>query len=376
MLSCFNLKHLTAYLITLLSFSYQLCHSQDTTSVFKKTLHSIDSLVTGSLNSEGGIIPAPVFNPALGTGIAVLPVYVYQLKGVAPETNPSTSQGILYLNFTGSYLAGLKQTLYFNRNKYWLDAYAGYVSMNYNHYVQNGNIKESIWFKGFVSNVSFAFKIKDHWFLGPMFTNNYIFEKLTDRTDKTFNDIGYNWFHTPGVKLTHDSRDNIFYPETGWFSSLSYETLIHLDETEFNFDKFIFGLSNYSSIHSTKDVVLASRIFTQLGFGDLPLHEMASPGSTQILRGYITGNYLNSSIFSLQTELRWMFPNRWGFVGFVGYGWLFDEPRQFNSSISLPSIGAGVRYRIFPVFKINLGLDAAFGRDGSANVYFKLTESF
>ncbi|TRX70570.1 BamA/TamA family outer membrane protein [Carboxylicivirga sp. M1479] len=350
--------------------------SQDSTNVFVKTLHSIDSLVTESLSSEGGIIPAPMFNPTMGTGIAVLPVYVYRLKGVHPETNPSTSQGILFFNLAGNFLVGAKQTLYFNRNKYWLDVYAGYSSMNFKHFYNNGEDQEEVQFDGFISSMSFAFKVKNNFFIGPMMSNNYLREELPDRYNPLRVSEEYYWYHVPGVKLAFDSRDNLFYPESGWFNTLTYETMIHNPANNFNFDKVTFGLANYQGISQKRDMLIASRLFSQLGMGLLPLHEMASPGASPVLRGYITGNYLNSSMVTVQTELRWMYSEKWGCVGFMGYGWLFDEPRTARDGITLPSIGAGIRYRIFPEFKINLGFDVAVGRDGSANVYLKMSESF
>ncbi|MBK3519660.1 BamA/TamA family outer membrane protein [Carboxylicivirga marina] len=367
------LKAMTCFLLLTASTHVS---SQDTTNVFVKTLHNIDSLVTESLSSEGGIVPAPMFNPTMGTGIAVLPVYVYRIKGTHPETNPSTSQGILFFNFTGSFLAGAKQTLYFNRNKFWLDAYVGYASMTFENYIKGSDKKETVQFKGFVSNVSFAFKVKEHFFLGPIMSNSYLLEELSEQFGSSGDNDNFYWYHVPGLKVSYDSRDNLFYPESGWFSSLSYETLIHNPSYSYNFDKIILGISNYQIISKDKSKLIATRFFGQAGIGKLPLHEMASPGASPILRGYITGNYLNSSMISVQSELRWMFNERWGAVGFAGYGWLFDEPRNIEDNISLPSIGTGVRYRIFPTFKINLGLDVAFGRDGSANVYFKLSESF
>ncbi len=341
----------------------------------KKTVETIDSIVNTSLEKDMGIIPAPVFNPAFGTGIAVLPVFVYRPKGFDKETHPSTSQGILFLNFTGSYLAGAKQTLYLNKNKFWIDAYLGYASMKFKYYDNIDTPEDDyreITFQGFVSNVSFLINLKKYFYLGPIFSSNYIKEnaELPDGLEQSF-----EWYHTPGLKTSYDSRDNIFYPVEGWFSTLALESLIKSESQSYDFNKITVGVSNYKSLTLEGDKIIASRIYTQLGYGNLPLHEMASPGASPILRGYITGNFLNSSILTAQAEFRWMFSERWGTVGFLGYGILFDQPHQLNDNLNLPSIGAGMRYRIFPKFKINVALDVAFGRK-SANMYFSLSESF
>lgn len=364
------------HIIVLLFLSLS-CNGQDTTNVFAKTWKSIDSKIVDSKNSNFKVIPAPVFNPTFGTGIAVLPVYVFHKKGVSSETNPSILQGIIFISSSGSYLAGIKQTIYFNNNKYWLDSYAGYASMEFDFLIKNNTQKEKVYFKGFISNASFSIKMNDHWFLGPMLSVNYLFEQLTKQayiTNRPSKD--FELYLVPGLKATHDSRDNIFYPQSGWLMSLSYESLIHNDSYIYNFDKIILRLSNYSKISREKDLILASHIFTQIGIGILPLHEMASAGESSILRGYHPGNYINDSMISTQCELRWMFKERWGTVAFIGYGWLFDEPRHIGRNIHLPSIGSGLRYRLFPSLKLNLGLDVAFGRDGNANVYVKISEAF
>lgn len=342
----------------------------------KKTIGTIDSIVNTSLEKDIGIIPAPVFNPSFGTGIAVLPLFIYRPQGFDKETNPSTSQGILFVNFTGSYLLGAKQTLYLNRNRFWIDAYAGYASMKYKFYGNFDTSKDDykmITFKGFVSNVSFLVLFKKHFYIGPIFSSNNLLEQVKD-ADVNFEEQS-EWYHTPGLKLSYDSRDDIFYPVHGWFSSLAYEKLLQSRHHSYDFNKITVGVSQYSSLTANGDKVIATRVYSQLGIGDLPLHEMASPGASPILRGYITGNYLNSSIFSVQSEFRWMFTKRWGTVGFLGYGILFDQPNQISENLNLPSVGAGMRYRIFPKFKMNLALDVALGRK-SANVYFSLSESF
>jgi len=337
-----------------------------------KTINTIDSLVNSSLSKDIGVVPAPVFNPTFGTGIAVVPMAVYKHKKFTPETNPSTSQGILYTNLAGSYIAGAKQTTYLNRNRFWMDAYVGYATMKYRFYDlydSQENDYIDIRFKGFVSNISVLAMVSKFFYIGPIFSSNYI------QTELDQNEIidAYDWFITPGIRFSYDSRDDIFYPEKGWLGSFSYTKLFENKSNNYQFDKFNFGLSNYNSLNNK--LVWANRFYTQLGYGEIPLHEMASPGASPILRGYRTGNYINSSIITIQSEFRWMFAERWGCVGFTGFGWLFDQPSQIKNNITLPSIGGGLRYRIFPAFKINMACDIAFGRKNHSFI-FSLSESF
>nr|WP_321452016.1 BamA/TamA family outer membrane protein [uncultured Carboxylicivirga sp.] len=340
----------------------------------KKTINTIDSIVNTSLKRDIGVIPAPVFNSTYGNGIAVVPMAIYNHKKFSPETHPSTSQGILYTNFANSYIAGAKQTTYLNHNYFWLDAYVGYASIRYRFYdhpdVPKNDYTE-IQYKGFVSNIMALVMVSKYFYVGPIFSSSHLLSK----SDLLTGQDEFEWYHIPGIKFSYDSRDDIFYPIHGWLGELSYTKLFDTKLYNYHFDKIKASISNYYSINHNGSKVLASKLYTQLGYGNLPIHEMASPGASPILRGYIPGNYINSSLISMQAEYRWMFAQRWGCVGFGGYGWLFDQPSEIKHHIGLPSVGAGMRYRIFPDFKINMAFDVAFGRN-SWNWSFRLSESF
>jgi hypothetical protein len=351
-------------------------YAQEQKNLINSTIESIDSMVSKSLQRDVGIIPAPSFNPSFGAGIAILPVFIFRPPGVDQATHPSTVQGLLFFNFTGSIMWGAKSTLYFNRNKFWLDFYMGYILRTLKFYGNNDFSTDQhidIHFKGGASSFSFLSRIIPHFYIGPIINANYLQEKV-DKLEE-HKESPFLWYLTPGLKLSYDSRDDIFFPTSGWFSEFLYKQLIEHNNDPFKFDVVTLGVSNYAALNKSASMILANRLYSQIGDGTLPFHEKASPGASSILRGYIIGHYMDDSIISWQSEYRWMFSKRWGMVGFAGYGWLFDEPKNISESIGLPSIGAGLRYRLFTKFKINVALDVAFGRE-NANVYFSLSESF
>lgn len=337
---------------------------------FKDTYDVIDSMVMDATQKDIGILPAPTFNPSFGTGIAIVPVVIYKLPGLSEETHPSTIQGLLMVNLRGSLITGIKSTNYLNKNKFWLDGYVGYMNVH----LDPENLEYSkLHFRGFSSSFAALYSVIPDFYVGPIVNANYLseFASESDESEK----VNYKWYVTPGVKVSLDTREDIYYPTKAWFLEGTVQGLVKLDNDVEPFQKITLGLTNYLPINTPKPIVFANRIYVQIGIGEMPLHEKASPGASSILRGYISGRYMDNSIVTYQSEMRWMFSKRWGVVAFGGVGLLFDQVSHINKADYLPSIGTGLRFKMFRKLKINAALDFALGRDNS-NVYFRLSEAF
>ncbi|BDD02776.1 BamA/TamA family outer membrane protein [Aureibacter tunicatorum] len=364
-------KYFITTFIIVLTIHFSTIAQKPVTKQIANGIEAIDSMVVEALSKDVGIIPAPTFNPSFGAGIAILPMIVYKNPKMDSTTNPSTIQGLGFLNFKGSYITGIKSTIYTNRNAFWIDGYAGYLNMKMKNLKSSGvENPQNLYFSGFSSNITVLRKIFNNFYGGLLFNSNYLNESSEQNKDED-----YHWYNSIGLKVSYDSRNDIFFPSSGFFINMNYQNLINSHMSPYGFDKFNFNLSNYISLNGTDNMILAYKLHTQLGWGSLPLHEKASPGGSSVLKGYITGNYIDNSIMTLQAEYRWMFAQRWGVVGFVGYGWLFDQVHNFHQGMELPSYGFGVRHKLFKQFKINLSFDVSFGRDNT-NFQIGLNESF
>lgn len=343
------------------------------------TYDTIDSLVTKSVEKDFGILPAPSFNPSFGTGIAIVPFLIYKIPGVSIETHPSSIQGILMINTRGSVISGIKSTTYLNKNKYWIDAYFGYMNVHLkasDYFEINDRKYTSLYFKGYSSNASLLYNLVPKFYIGPIVNADYLSEIATNEETADSEATEYKWYITPGLKLSYDSRVDIYFPRNAWFIEGTAQWLASKANALGKYQKSTLGISNYRTIKTQKPIIFANRIYSQIGFGDLPLHEKASPGASPVLRGYITGNYMNNSIITYQSELRWMYSARWGVVAFGGVGVLFDQIVNISRADYLPSGGAGLRFKMFKKLSINAALDIAFGGKGNANVYFRMSEAF
>ncbi|MCG8580007.1 MAG: hypothetical protein MI866_08825, partial [Bacteroidales bacterium] len=181
--------------------------------------NTIDSMVTESFDSEFGVLPAPVYNRSWGVGIAVVPFWIYRLPNSDTENFPSVTQGMIYSNFSDSFVGGIKQTMYFKKNKYWLDTYLGYTSILFEP-KNSEQASEQLNFDGFVSNIIFSYSLMNSFYVGVIMGNNYMKETIYSKDYQGGDD--YDWYNSIGVKLTYDTRIDIFYPLNSWQVDLSW----------------------------------------------------------------------------------------------------------------------------------------------------------
>jgi hypothetical protein len=86
-------------------------------------------------------------------------------------------------------------------------------------------------------------------------------------------------------------------------------------------------------------------------------------------------NYTPDQVYSLQAEYRWNFYKRWGMVAFAGVASAVANFSEIPDSQFLPGVGAGVRFRMLPSEKINIGIDGGVGK-GDYSITFRIGESF
>jgi outer membrane translocation and assembly module TamA len=77
----------------------------------------------------------------------------------------------------------------------------------------------------------------------------------------------------------------------------------------------------------------------------------------------------------MQAEYRWNFYKRWGAVGFLGFASVFESINKEHDGDILPGIGIGIRFTAFTDNHMNVGLDAAVGKN-DWGIYFRIGEAF
>ena len=77
----------------------------------------------------------------------------------------------------------------------------------------------------------------------------------------------------------------------------------------------------------------------------------------------------------LQAEYRLNFYRKWGLVAFAGIATAVAKFSDISESQLLPGVGAGLRFRMLPSEKVNIGVDAGVGR-GDYSITFRIGEAF
>ena len=108
--------------------------------------------------------------------------------------------------------------------------------------------------------------------------------------------------------------------------------------------------------------------------GDVPFEGQTVVGGDDI-RGYSQGRYRADQVYTLQAEYRWNFYKRWGLVGFAGIASAVEKFSEIPDKELLPGVGVGIRFRMLPAHKINIGIDGAVGKD-DYSITFRIGESF
>jgi len=171
---------------------------------------------------------------------------------------------------------------------------------------------------------------------------------------------------------SYDSRDNIFWPTSGYWGELSYGVSDSYTESDFDYTIITADLRNYRSL--SERFVLAGQFRYESVNGDAPFNHLPQIGGDLLMRGYYAGRYTDKNMYVIQTELRFPVWRKLGAAVFCGVGDVASKADEFKSENIKPSYGLGLRYRITDE-KVNVRLDLGYG-DNSSGFYISFGEAF
>ena len=175
-----------------------------------------------------------------------------------------------------------------------------------------------------------------------------------------------------GLLARYDSRDNIFYPSKGFFSTLEIGANTEILGATSNYQVITFDLSYYYAI---KRNIFAFNLWTGKQFGEVPFQELLALGGGKKARGIIKGRFRDEQILLLQAEYRFPIYKRFSGTAFVSSGNVFKSAQDaFNNSWKV-NYGVGIRFLLDKKNKTNLRVDIAFGSENPA-FYFTVNEAF
>jgi len=177
-----------------------------------------------------------------------------------------------------------------------------------------------------------------------------------------------------GFIVSHDTRDNIFYPSKGGFHQFSATYYSQAIGSDFDYSKYLLDLRRYLSLSTNH--ILALQVYGIVEFGYPPFYDLALLGGDKVMRGYLYGRYRDRLYYAFQAEYRLPVIWRFGFVVFGGLGDVASELAKVTLATIKPTYGFGVRFRIDELQKLDLRVDFGFGEDNANGIYFSVNQAF
>lgn len=323
---------------------------------------------------EGFIaLPIPMSNPTLGTGVQLLGLYMHA-KDPDAKAHNDTSGIIGMYTSTQSWLVGAFHdgALKDDSIRYTGGLFHGNLNLKY---YGDGNdpifAEQPLEYGMEMSAIMLRalFKLgQSNWYIGPQY--NYMQTQI--RFDQ-FNDY---WPEPEDVKsgglgaVVHfDTRDDNYYPMSGWFTQLSYMDYGEQWGGDGNYGIGKLASSNYTSV--LDNLVLASKLTIETSGGDVPFYEKP----TLKMRGFNHGRYRNDNILQGQFEGRWTFKPRFGLAAFLGLGKTSEAQQNIWNQNTIVTKGLGFRWQPVEQKKMNIRLDFAKGPEENT-FYLSVGEAF
>lgn len=321
-------------------------------------------------------IGGPFYSNETKIGLMLIGSGLFRLRGAESDSIPSNVS--LYTNATtsGAYAFGLRGTIYFPGQTYWLnadisfsDTPSKYWGIGYtageNNYYTNYNLQEiqikADLYRKITRYASVGWKNNIREISGQNVNNL----SMLDGQKRKVHVAG------TGLNFTYDSRDvptdayrgmyivaqDIYYPR-----ALSNTSGFNKIELTFRYYKQLW-----------KGSVIAVDVDGHFGSGDIPWSLLALVGNASQMRGYYTGRYRDNNLIEAQVELRQHIYKRSGAVVWAGGGNIFSKFKKIDLDETLPTFGVGYRFRLKP--RTNLRFDYGFGKGQSA-FYININEAF
>ena len=315
-------------------------------------------------------IPLPYidYHRAIGWSFGAIPIGMFNLSE-KDTLSPSSMAGLFGMYSTNeTWFAMGFGMLYLDEDRWRVMFAGGTGDINYQFYV-NSPINQ--WIK-YNTNADFAYIGVQRRIIPKLYAGvNYIYTSFKTKTD-IFEGGGTD-LHGAGLKGTWDARSNVSYPRSGYYLEASYTTYPALFGNTQISNRIELTYNHFFSTRQKTDVI-ATRVYSGIGLGDVNFNQQFIVGGTDI-RGYSFGQFRGNYLVAAQGEYRYNFWKRFGAVGFAGLATIFGASNEDDNGRLIPGAGFGVRYTYLKDTHSNVGFDIGWG-DGDWGIYFRFSEAF
>lgn len=322
---------------------------------------------------RGSIVaaPLPLVSPAIGTGIIPVLGYIFPFRKNDKVSPPSTVGAFGLITNNGSRGFGVGTQLFMKQDTYEITGAYVRGNVDYNLYgigitAGNAGLKLPLEQSGHAFFGEVVRRIVWKFFVGPRFWNGDSLVTLRPSNGQTPPlppDLGlHTTLRALGIRVVRDTRPNHFYPTAGTKLEFTSDFFSQALGSKYSFQHYNFTFNKYWSL--SKSQVLAYDLYVCATGGNPPFYGNCIYGTSNELRGYTAGRYLDRHMVATQLEYRLSLPKRFGLAGFAGVGEVVPGGSQlFRINHFLPSVGGGPRFELTTKYHVNLRADFARGKD-------------
>ncbi len=324
--------------------------------------------------------PLIFYTPETNLALGGFTIFLFRLSDKI-NSKPSNVRLLAYYTLNNQFSVAVKPDIYFNEDKFLLEADVAYSKLVDKYYSVGNNTPEISEPEYDSRNVALQVQLQYEIFKHLRTGLNYEFRdaKITDTRKNPYllsgsvNGVDGGTSSGLGFSMRYDSRDNIFYPSVGGFYELGFVFFDDFFGSNFEYTKAVLDLRRFFKISDSQ--VFAYQFYYNFINGSAPFYEVPPLGGEDLMRGYFTGRYRDDNYFATQIEYRWRFWWRFGLAAFIGIGDVAPEISKFKLNELKYSYGGGVRFRIDEAELIDLRLDFAFGKSNS-EFYLSYNQAF
>jgi hypothetical protein len=362
-----TMKKLLVVLIAIsLSESFRPVHGQ---SILPKFIRKMYFDKDPSKHSSFVLLPVLSSAPETGLEVGGAGLYSFYTDTLHPETRVSNIFGYATITTKGQNRLNLSTSYWSAQNKYHYTASVGRINFPINFYGIGNNTSKTnedyLRQQRYRLMLSAEKNLGNNIYLG-LVGGAFKYDFSNDNPTGIFNtnpqvqDRNGGSFVYIGPSLSYDSRNNNTYTTKGILINAYY----NLMKGVFDNNSYTGGLFN---IEYTQFIPLSKQLVLGLNAQQQSLTGYRSPfyllpplGNDEIMRGYYEGRYRDRNLLAGQAELRYRFTERFGVVGFIGAGEVFNA--SFKLSELKPIMGGGLRY-FFDIEKgLSIRIDYGIGQ--------------
>lgn len=145
--------------------------------------------------------------------------------------------------------------------------------------------------------------------------------------------FGKNSYLRLGVSYNFDSRNNIYFPDTGFYLDASARYYPKVFNNPIDFSILRCDIRKYFSFNEASDMVLALRLGAQKNIGNYPFFKAAHLGGVDNLSGFVRERFSGDGYIFGQTDMR-VYLSKMNFLvpGKIGFNLLGETGRVFLES--------------------------------------------